>query len=56
MSVNTTQTLDYAADFRPLTDAELDEVNGGFIALLAVFLYGLIVGGAVGITVRYYAR
>jgi lactobin A/cerein 7B family class IIb bacteriocin len=40
--------LETTADIRPLTDAELDEVNGGIAPLVAAFFVGAMTGVTIG--------
>jgi hypothetical protein len=54
-----TQTPDQTLDVRPLTEAELEDVNGGsfwhFLGNVGLgLLIGLSVGVPVGATVNYY--
>ena len=44
MNMETTENMHEILDARPLTDAELDEVNGGLFFLVAGLLGGFGVG------------
>jgi hypothetical protein len=47
MNVHSTETLDQTSEMRVLTDAEIDEVNGGF--WIAIYLWSVALGVGAGL-------
>jgi hypothetical protein len=52
MTINVAAMPDQVSDIRTLTDAEIDDVNGGFIIALALAT-GFFLGMAIGATIHY---
>ena len=51
MSMQLTTTLNQAADIRPLSDTEIDNVDGGFLPILVAALWaldGFVIGYTIG--------
>ena len=55
MNTEATGTMDEFAEIRPLTDAELDEANGGFIFLALGLLGGFSAGFLGGVIAANYS-
>ena len=55
MNMETTGNVNEIVDARPLTDAELDEVNGGFIFLALGLVGGFSAGFLGGVIAANYS-
>ena len=55
MTIEATGAVDEIVEMRPLTDAELDEANGGFIFLALGLVGGFAAGFTGGVIAANYA-
>ena len=53
MTINVAAMPDQMSDIRVLADAEIDDVNGGFIIAALALATGFFLGMAIGATIHY---